>query len=451
MDYWTVSIVSFISYIYMILHRNDTLRFKEERCTAGRELCGDVHSEARREDDSLVGKMSLEDDDYGNVYKEFKTAERLRVGKRELCPAHDRIWSETHDNRPKVLRAITRGVNVACGLLYILCPPWPPWVIHKIAFRAPPRGEYYFLVGGEKNDRHTFFSAKEAEGYKNLEICLPHLLRPHVKAIDIYYHILRCKPVILKLYDDVRICAMEVMCEQTEKWLRRTGSRRTRSPKLIIFAQPNSSDMGCCMLMDPNFADIADFLKCDMLVFDYVGYGVSDGESTEKAVYDSVERVYNYATDDLGYAPKDIILIGFSLGTAAMVHIAAKTPDLGAMVLIAPFMSLWRVILRRPTSDSLSTLDMFPSYDKALNIRCPTLVCHGKQDVIVDHQHGLAMKERIANCELFLISASHQGIFCERKMWDDVNRFLRETVNIPDAWVQAVEEATSDASSFTQN
>ncbi|RCN47284.1 hypothetical protein ANCCAN_06572, partial [Ancylostoma caninum] len=206
------------------------------------------------------------------------------------------------DHRPKVLRAITRGIHVVFGLLYILCPPWPPWVIHKIAFRAPPRGEYYFLVGGKKNDRHTFFTAKEAEGCENLEICLPHLLRPHVKAIDIYYHILRCK------------------------------------------------------------ADIADFLKCDMLVFDYVGYGVSDGESTEKAVYDSVERVYNYAINDLDYAPKDIILIGFSLGTAAMVHIASKTPDLGAMVLIAPFMSLWRVILRRPTSESFSSLDMFPRY-----------------------------------------------------------------------------------------
>ncbi|ETN86227.1 hypothetical protein NECAME_01355 [Necator americanus] len=210
-----------------------------------------------------------------------------------------------------------------------------------------------YLQSFQKGDRHTFFSAKEAEGFENLEICLPHLLRKKVKAVDIYYHILRCKLLMLK-------------------------------------------------------ADIADFLKCDMLVFDYVGYGVSDGESTEKSVYDSVERVYNYAIDELGYAPKDVILIGFSLGTAAMVHIASKTPELGAMVLIAPFMSLWRVILRRP--DVTSSLDMFPSYDKALNIRCPTLVCHGKEDSIVDHHHGLAMKERITNCELFLIPATHQNL-----------------------------------------
>ncbi|KAK6037918.1 hypothetical protein COOONC_24577, partial [Cooperia oncophora] len=85
-----------------------------------------------------------------------------------------------------------------------------------------------------------------------------------------------------------------------------------------------------------------------------------------------------YAIEDLGYAPKDIVLIGFSLGTAAMVHIASITPDL-----------------------------VF-SYDKAENIKCPTLVCHGQDDAIVDHHHGLAMKERIANSELFLIPASHQ-------------------------------------------
>ncbi|VDM58567.1 unnamed protein product [Angiostrongylus costaricensis] len=337
-------------------------------------------------------------------------------------------------------------VHAIAGLMYILCPPWPPWVIKKIAFRAPPRGEYYYLVGGKRDQRRVFFSAREADGVEDLQICLPHLLRSRVKAIDIYYHILRCKPVILNVYEELRICAMEVMCEQTEKWLRRTGSRRTRSPHLIIFAQPNSSDIGCCMLMDPNFVDIADFLKCDLLVFDYAGYGVSEGNSTEKTVYDTVERVYKYAVTDLKYQPKDIILIGFSLGTAAMVHIASITPDLGAMVLIAPFTSLWRVILRRPSF--ITGYSLFFSYEKAQNIRCPTLVCHGDQDAIVHHQHGLIMKERIANCELFIISASHQGIFCERKMWDDVNRFLREKVNLMEAWVQAVQESTPDVSRY---
>ncbi|KAK6037226.1 hypothetical protein COOONC_25269 [Cooperia oncophora] len=181
-----------------------------------------------------------------------------------------------------------------------MSPPWPPLIIHKIAFRAPSRGEYYFLVGGEKDQRQAFFTASDAEGVKNLQICLPHLLRKKVKAVDIYYHILRCK------------------------------ARHSR------------------------------LSQCDMLVFDYAGYGVSDGKATEQSVYDSVERVYKYAIEDLGYAPKDIVLIGFSLGTAAMVHIASITPDLGAMVLIAPFTSLWRVILRRPNITESSRLDMFP-------------------------------------------------------------------------------------------
>uniref|UniRef100_A0A183G4P6 AB hydrolase-1 domain-containing protein n=1 Tax=Heligmosomoides polygyrus TaxID=6339 RepID=A0A183G4P6_HELPZ len=112
-------------------------------------------------------------------------------------------------------------------------------------------------------------------------------------------------------------------------------------------------------------ADIADFLRCDLLVFDYAGYGISDGRSTEQTVYDSVERVYKYAVNDLGYEPKDIVLIGFSLGTAAMVHIASITPD---------------------------------------------------------------------------------GIFCERKMWDDVRRFLREKVNLTAAWVEAVQDSTTELS-----
>ncbi|VDL69770.1 unnamed protein product [Nippostrongylus brasiliensis] len=266
---------------------------------AGRELCGDVHVEVAK-DQSTLAEMSLADEDYDTVFKDFHTVDHVRVMQGVLCPAHDRVWSETREHKLRILRHVARTLHAIGGVLYILCPPWPPWIIHKVAFRAPSRGEYYYLVGGEKDNRQAVFTATEAKDLKNLQICLPHLLRPRVKAIDIYYHILRCK------------------------------------------------------------ADIADFLRCDLLVFDYAGYGVSDGEPNEKAVYDSVERVYKYATEDMGYEPKDIVLIGFSLGTAAMVHIASITPDLGAIVLIAPFTSLRRVILRQPNITVTSSMDMFP-------------------------------------------------------------------------------------------
>ncbi|WKX92380.1 hypothetical protein Q1695_010422 [Nippostrongylus brasiliensis] len=429
----------------MLVYDSKKTDARELNLRAGRELCGDVHVEVAK-DQSTLAEMSLADEDYDTVFKDFHTVDHVRVMQGVLCPAHDRVWSETREHKLRILKHVARTLHAIGGVLYILCPPWPPWIIHKVAFRAPSRGEYYYLVGGEKDNRQAVFTATEAKDLKNLQICLPHLLRPRVKAIDIYYHILRCKPVILELYEDLRICAMEVMCEQTERWLIRAHHPRTRSPKLVIFAQPNSSDMGCCMLMDPNFADIADFLRCDLLVFDYAGYGVSDGEPNEKAVYDSVERVYKYATEDMGYEPKDIVLIGFSLGTAAMVHIASITPDLGAIVLIAPFTSLRRVILRQPNITVTSSMDMFPSYEKAQKIKCPTLVCHGKEDIIVDHNHGLAMKERIANSELFLCTASHQGIFCERRMWDDVRRFMREKVKVTEAWVEVLLETTSDVS-----
>ncbi|KAK5975773.1 Hydrolase alpha/beta domain protein [Trichostrongylus colubriformis] len=402
---------------------------KEDRENmAGRELCGDVHTEVVKDDSSLVlvrisltdfhnrseyllqAALSLSFNDYLDVFKDFENAQRLRVMEREICPAHDRVWSDTRDHKSQVLKTVSRALHVVGGVFYIIYPPWPPWIIHKIAFRAPSRGQYYFLIGGEQNNRQAFFSATEAEGSPNLQLCLPHLLRKKVKAVDIYYHLLRCK------------------------------------------------------------ADIADFLKCDLLVFDYPGYGVSDGESTEKSVYDSVERVYKYAINDLGYAPKDIILIGFSLGTAAMVHIASITPDIRIR-----FKSLIRPetpptaqappvpAIKTPAKSSAWRPPQIPvaggarhpewqpskthsSYDKAQAIKCPTLVCHGKDDAIVDHHHGLAMKERIANSELFLIPASHQGIFCERKMWDNVNRFIRDKVHITAAWVEAIRESTSDIS-----
>ena len=44
-------------------------------------------------------------------------------------------------------------------------------------------------------------------------------------------------------------------------------------------------------MMDPNFADIADFLQCDLLIYDYPGYGISDGKTNEKNVYAAIDAV----------------------------------------------------------------------------------------------------------------------------------------------------------------
>ncbi|VDK74865.1 unnamed protein product, partial [Gongylonema pulchrum] len=85
------------------------------------------------------------------------------------------------------------------------------------------------------------------------------------------------------------LVAVLVRCDKSYR-------RKRPSPYVILFAQPNSSDVGSCMLTDPNLADIADFLQCDLMAFDYSGFGLSTGTPTEQNVYQNIEAVYQFVS-----------------------------------------------------------------------------------------------------------------------------------------------------------
>lgn len=41
--------------------------------------------------------------------------------------------------------------------------------------------------------------------------------------------------------------------------------------------------------------DIADFLQCDLITFDYSGFGLSTGTPTEKNLYQNMDTVYQFS------------------------------------------------------------------------------------------------------------------------------------------------------------
>ncbi|EFO84688.1 hypothetical protein CRE_03721 [Caenorhabditis remanei] len=426
-------------------HESKRERIIRERVTAG--LCSELHLSANtvQTNNLSVTSASVAPEDYARIVSHLQSAVCLNVARRVACPAHDsKLWTDGEKKKYPILRFLWKVIVVIMSILYVLLPPYPPKLFRKIVFCCPQKGRYYYLIAAKGATRRACFRASEADGYDHLSICLPQMIRPKVRAIDVFYHLLRCKVFTLPYNEKHKICAMELVCEQSIRWLHRDKNRknRLRSPNLIIFSQPNSSDLGCCLMMDPNFADIADFLQCDLLIFDYPGYGVSEGTTNEQNVYAAIESVMKYAMDQLGYPAEKIILIGFSLGTAAMVHVA-EMYKVAALVLIAPFTSFFRIVCRRP-SVVRPWFDMFPSLEKSRKVTSPTLICHGEKDYIVGHEHGVQLKDTIPDCELHLLKhASHQGIFCEREMWDRVEQFLGTRVGITRNWIEHLQSESS--------
>ena len=55
-------------------------------------------------------------------------------------------------------------------------------------------------------------------------------------------------------------------------------------------------------------------LKCDIITYDYSGYGVSEGKASEKNIYADIEAVYQSMKKRSNLDASKIILYGQSIG-----------------------------------------------------------------------------------------------------------------------------------------
>lgn len=160
-------------------------------------------------------------------------------------------------------------------------------------------------------------------------------------------------------------------------------------------------------------------LRLSVLIFDYRGYGRSDGEPSEQGTYRDAEAAWRYLTEQRHIPAHDIALFGRSLGAAVAAYLASRhapkalivesaftsVPDLAAE--LYPFLpARWLARFRYSTEDYLGSVD------------CPVLVVHGRDDEIIPYTHGerlfAAAKEpkrfleiRGGHNEGFLVSGQH--------------------------------------------
>ena len=136
-------------------------------------------------------------------------------------------------------------------------------------------------------------------------------------------------------------------------------------------------------------ADLRLNLGTGVFLFDYPGYGKSEGQPSEATCYDSGEAAYLWLKDEAHIAPNRIVLLGESLGGGIAVELATRHEH-RALVLLYTFTSLpdaakfhypWlpTKLLMRTRFDNLSKLG-----------RCthPVFIAHGTADEVVPFRHG---------------------------------------------------------------
>jgi fermentation-respiration switch protein FrsA (DUF1100 family) len=132
-----------------------------------------------------------------------------------------------------------------------------------------------------------------------------------------------------------------------------------------------------------------DRLKVHIFIFDYRGYGKSEGKPSELGTYQDGAAALAHLRSRKEVESKKIVFFGQSLGAAVATEIAVKESCL-ALVLEAPFASIRdmaRVVFPLlPIGSFLRT--KYDTLEKIKNVRAPTLVLHGDRDDIVPFDQG---------------------------------------------------------------
>ena len=126
-----------------------------------------------------------------------------------------------------------------------------------------------------------------------------------------------------------------------------------------------------------------------VLMYDYRGYGQSEGKPSEKGLYKDIEAVVEGLKSGKGYGEHQIIMYGRSLGGAVAAY-AANNYNLGGLVLDSAFKNL-RAMVRDvyPFVPSRLAKYTFPTEQYLQHDRdYPIMILHSPNDQIVGFHHG---------------------------------------------------------------
>lgn len=169
-------------------------------------------------------------------------------------------------------------------------------------------------------------------------------------------------------------------------------------------------------------------LGVNLLIFDYRGYGNSEGRPTERGTYRDARAALGFLQGRSDVAPEEVVYFGHSLGAAVAVELAAAYPPLG-MILVSPFASVSD--MARLTFPYLPVnwlvRNRYDSLARISNVSCPLLVIHGDRDDTVPLSQAEKLFDRATPPKHFrlLAGAGHNDIFITggSAYWDALVEF----------------------------
>lgn len=168
-------------------------------------------------------------------------------------------------------------------------------------------------------------------------------------------------------------------------WLKTTATDQAEPRPVVLFCHGNGGNISHRL----ETIEYVLRLGADIFIFDFRGYGQSDGKPNEKNIYADARASYEWLTNEGKYAPEQVVVFGRSLGGVVAVDLAYQVQCRGL------------VVESSLTSAAAMAAKMFPffpvgvllryklnSLEKITGISCPVLVTHSPDDDIIPFEMG---------------------------------------------------------------
>lgn len=186
----------------------------------------------------------------------------------------------------------------------------------------------------------------------------------------------------------------------------------------LLFKTPNSKGLvfylhGNAGTVDDwgNNASIYTNLGYDIFFLDYRGFGKSEGEiDNQEQIYKDISIAYDSVVSK--YNSKEIILIGYSIGTGLATYLASvKNPN--KLILQAPYYNFLEFSTSRAPffPDFLKKFD-FETNRYIVKVKAPIYLFHGNKDQLISVSNSQRLKKILkATDQLFILDGEdHLGI-----------------------------------------
>ena len=130
-------------------------------------------------------------------------------------------------------------------------------------------------------------------------------------------------------------------------------------------------------------------LGLNVLIYDYRGFGESEGKPTEAGTYLDVKAAWDYLLEERLIRSQEIIIFGRSLGAAIAAELASQHPSAG-VILESAFTSVPDMAASLYPWLPVRLLSRFRynTLEKVARITSPLLLVHSRGDEIVPYAHG---------------------------------------------------------------